>query len=112
MSFTSYTLRVMKAENGWVVMEGNLHGGEPRTVLVCAGDEPLAETIAAALVAGKLEGDQGKQDVTTTLRTSNLIKAGVDSFVDYDNARDYAKVSPPPDPITNRALRSLLGTEK
>lgn len=58
---TMYTLRILKAVNGWTVMEGSQHGAEPRNVLVCEGDERLAETIAAALVAGKLDGDPPPQ---------------------------------------------------
>lgn len=60
---TMYTLRILKAVNGWTVMEGPQHGAEPRNVLVCEGDERLAETIAAALVAGTLDGDPPPQGI-------------------------------------------------
>lgn len=57
---TEYVLRIVKAANGWVV--SNFDHREPgsmaKGVMVVSENQDLAGTIAAMLVAGRLDGEE------------------------------------------------------
>lgn len=60
---TEYTLRIIKASNGWVVSSYDINnpGSYALDTMVVQDDNDLAGTIAAALVSQKLEGTSNKK---------------------------------------------------
>jgi hypothetical protein len=85
-----YTLDVHTAENGWVIYAGTgrYDAGEIRPAWICANDESLAETIAAALVAMKLDAANNP----TISTQSSIYRSVIDASKICDGAIDASKI--------------------
>lgn len=60
---TEYILRVVKAANGWVVSNFDYRdpGSLSKSTMVVMDNADLAGTIAAMLVAGRLDGEKERE---------------------------------------------------
>lgn len=84
-----FNIRILKADNGWVICDQRLEGGVPE-MRVIHEDRDLAGEVAAALVSDKLEGRtiQGYNNIESIERALvKLAKYERDEKARYDVAK-------------------------